>query len=175
MDIYGLADLFKMTEEEVTKDVSTQTDKFVKHQPPTTTITNLCQLPDTKRWMSKCQCPHHLAVDRFCTLRNLNLRYATDRLKTFHRLHWNQVSKVSKAADLAEAGFWYTGEADLVRCFHCNVAILNWEEKDDPVFEHIKHSRFCGLTLGHRSAVNIPIVKDPFLDYFPQEGFDVVD
>jgi hypothetical protein len=53
-------------------------------------------------------------------------------------------------AQLARAGFFYkpTGESvDNCMCFICLRQLDGWEEGDDPVSEHIKHSPSCGWAI----------------------------
>ncbi|XP_045196412.2 baculoviral IAP repeat-containing protein 7-B-like [Mercenaria mercenaria] len=45
--------------------------------------------------------------------------------------------------ELVEAGFFYTGHDDCVRCFHCGILIRNWEPEDDPWSEHRQWSPTC--------------------------------
>lgn len=40
------------------------------------------------------------------------------------------------ASEMAEAGFYYTGHADLVRCFFCKGGLKTWEQSDRPWVEH---------------------------------------
>ncbi|GFW29821.1 baculoviral IAP repeat-containing protein 3 [Trichonephila clavipes] len=47
------------------------------------------------------------------------------------------------ARRLAEYGFYYTGVSDVVKCFHCNGSLGNWEINDDPLTEHEKHCPNC--------------------------------
>jgi len=54
---------------------------------------------------------------RFQTFRNWPLRHITP-------------------ADLANAGFIYTGRDDLVQCVFCEGIIGNWEDEDFPITEH---------------------------------------
>lgn len=44
---------------------------------------------------------------------------------------------------LAEAGFFYCGLSDHVRCYHCGQGLRNWEEKDDPWEEHARWYSDC--------------------------------
>lgn len=37
---------------------------------------------------------------------------------------------------LAQAGFFYTGQSDRVRCFSCNTTVENWCRGDKPVDRH---------------------------------------
>ena len=39
---------------------------------------------------------------------------------------------------MAEAGFYYVGYCDCVRCFHCDGGLRNWFPEDDPVTEHYR-------------------------------------
>ncbi|KAH0551032.1 hypothetical protein GP486_007611, partial [Trichoglossum hirsutum] len=55
---------------------------------------------------------------------------------------------------LAQAGFYYRPSSespDSVECFLCRKGLDGWEEEDDPVEEHLKHSADCGW------AVNVSI------------------
>ncbi|XP_014600575.1 PREDICTED: death-associated inhibitor of apoptosis 1-like isoform X2 [Polistes canadensis] len=48
---------------------------------------------------------------------------------------------------LAEAGFFYTGEQDQTLCFHCGVGLKDWEPNDDPWYEHFKWFVKCHFLL----------------------------
>jgi hypothetical protein len=51
---------------------------------------------------------------------------------------------------LAKAGFFYyptQGNPDNVACFLCHKALDGWEEDDDPLAEHLKHSSECGWAI----------------------------
>ncbi|XP_037697153.1 baculoviral IAP repeat-containing protein 3 [Choloepus didactylus] len=45
--------------------------------------------------------------------------------------------------DLAKAGFYYIGPGDRVACFACGGKLSNWEPKDDPMSEHLRHFPKC--------------------------------
>ena len=45
--------------------------------------------------------------------------------------------------DLAEAGFFYTGVGDAVRCFHCGNSLKDWKQTDYPWKQHAFHFRNC--------------------------------
>ncbi|KAJ8390096.1 hypothetical protein AAFF_G00111100 [Aldrovandia affinis] len=58
--------------------------------------------------------------------------------------------KVS-AERLARAGFYFTGEADRVRCFSCRQTVENWRPGDVPAERHQEASPACKyLTCTHR-------------------------
>ncbi|VDH97946.1 baculoviral IAP repeat-containing protein 5 [Mytilus galloprovincialis] len=51
--------------------------------------------------------------------------------------------KTQTPADLASAGFFYTGTGDVVKCFSCGKRIYQWEPYEIPWMEHKKHSPNC--------------------------------
>uniref|UniRef100_A0A3Q2NRM9 RING-type E3 ubiquitin transferase n=1 Tax=Fundulus heteroclitus TaxID=8078 RepID=A0A3Q2NRM9_FUNHE len=57
------------------------------------------------------------------------------RLATFH--NWPSEALVQPDV-LAQAGFFYTGHGDNVKCFFCDGGLRNWEPGDDPWQEHAK-------------------------------------
>ena len=34
------------------------------------------------------------------------------------------------------SGFYYTGHADKITCFHCGITLFNWDSSDDVDVEH---------------------------------------
>nr|BDT62319.1 MAG: baculoviral IAP repeat-containing protein [Melicertus latisulcatus majanivirus] len=62
--------------------------------------------------------------------------------------HW----LVQKPQDLAEAGFFYEGPNDSVRCFHCSGNIFNWEKEDIPWNMHAKWHPNCTYVLLKKGA-----------------------
>ena len=67
-----------------------------------------------------------------------------ERLHTFLG-KWSK-SHVVKPEDLAENGFYYTGDRDKVACVYCRVKLLNWRAGDNPCTEHFKYSPNCVLS-----------------------------
>ncbi|KAK3585136.1 hypothetical protein CHS0354_034265 [Potamilus streckersoni] len=45
--------------------------------------------------------------------------------------------------DIANAGFYYTGVDDMVRCYWCDLSLKEWEFGDDPYIEHAKYVPDC--------------------------------
>ncbi|XP_033740297.1 uncharacterized protein LOC117327438 [Pecten maximus] len=41
------------------------------------------------------------------------------------------------------AGFFYTGDQDIVRCFHCDIGIAGWNPTDDPWVGHARYRPDC--------------------------------
>ncbi|XP_051933463.1 E3 ubiquitin-protein ligase XIAP [Hippocampus zosterae] len=72
-----------------------------------------------------------------------------------NRLHsFNGSSLVEQvpAERLARAGFYYTGHADRVRCFSCEMTVENWCRGDTPVERHKEVSPLCKfLSCTHRT------------------------
>ncbi|VDI28245.1 baculoviral IAP repeat-containing protein 7/8 [Mytilus galloprovincialis] len=62
------------------------------------------------------------------------------RLQTY--TNWKYSSKQQPIL-LAEAGYFYTGEADIVRCFCCDLGLAEWDAQDDPWVEHARHNSRC--------------------------------
>jgi baculoviral IAP repeat-containing protein 7/8 len=58
------------------------------------------------------------------------------RLESFEG--WPRGDVISPS-NLAEAGFYYTGESDRVVCVCCNLSLSNWEMGDDAWSEHQRH------------------------------------
>jgi hypothetical protein len=65
-----------------------------------------------------------------------------DRLQSFK--NWSKQLIPDKYA-MAKAGFIYTGESDVVRCFGCSIRLSQWEKTDDPWVEHLKWSPECSF------------------------------
>ena len=81
-----------------------------------------------------------------------------DRLKTFSM--WPVQIVNPSPQQLAEAGFFYSGQSDIVKCFSCDVKVSQWMATDKPWDEHLKWSpncvyiKMCGIKEGH-SSVNM--------------------
>ena len=85
------------------------------------------------------------------TNRAAMIEYAVyeSRLKTFSR--WPKTSSMTPKA-LCEAGFYYTGFDDMVRCFYCAGAIREWAITDDPHVEHARWFPDCAYLIQVKST-----------------------
>ncbi|XP_072332448.1 baculoviral IAP repeat-containing protein 2 [Scyliorhinus torazame] len=92
------------------------------------------------------------------------LRYSQDiaamcseemRLQTFQ--NWPSYSSLIPA-ELAKAGFYYTGEEDRVACFACSGKLSNWEPGDRATSEHRRHFPSCPFVLGNHMG-NVPMIN----------------
>ena len=66
------------------------------------------------------------------------------RLRTFNECQWPTGLKQSKHV-LADAGLFYLGTSDRVKCFYCNGVLNNWQEEDDPWQEHAGWFPYCSF------------------------------
>lgn len=69
---------------------------------------------------------------------------AGKRFDTFKT--WPQSSPI-KPIDLVNAGFYYTGSGDEVRCFSCDLQLKGWKFSDDPFEEHRKIRANCRFVI----------------------------
>lgn len=72
--------------------------------------------------------------------RNPSMAVEPVRLATFSS--WPAQMK-QKPEVLAQAGLYYIGESDKVKCFHCDSLLYNWEPDDDPFVEHARWFPEC--------------------------------
>ena len=72
----------------------------------------------------------------------LHPQYATleARLRTFRE--WPPALR-QQPKDLAEAGFYYIGLSDQVKCFYCDGGLRNWQSEDEPWKEHARWFDKC--------------------------------
>lgn len=76
--------------------------------------------------------PPSLPVISKCPARP-NMAVPAKRLDTFEG--WT-LGEFHPPREMVEAGFYYTGHADLVRCFYCKGGIKSWKRFDRPWVEH---------------------------------------
>jgi hypothetical protein len=55
---------------------------------------------------------------------------------------WDQSIPIS-VDKLSEAGFYYTGTNDFVKCFSCSGVMSKWAKEDDPFTLHMTHFPDC--------------------------------
>ncbi|NXQ35323.1 BIR7B protein, partial [Alaudala cheleensis] len=81
------------------------------------------------------------------------------RLSTFE--NWPQNSNM-QPEQLARAGFFYTGQGDVVRCFYCDGGVRSWSFGDDPWREHAKWYPECEFLLHSRGREFVSSVQTTF-------------
>jgi len=73
-----------------------------------------------------------------------------------------------RPADLANAGFIYTGRDDIVQCVFCREFIGRWNREDFPHTEHRSIFPTCPFVLGQECG-NIPIQTQPYDPFVSQD------
>nr|XP_038022231.1 baculoviral IAP repeat-containing protein 7 isoform X6 [Anas platyrhynchos] len=86
------------------------------------------------------------------------------RLSTFQ--NWPQSSEM-RPEQLARAGYFYTGQGDMVRCYYCNGSVRNWAVGDDPWREHARWNPRCEFLLGSRGREFVNSVQESFASSRP--------
>ena len=80
--------------------------------------------------------------DLDCTVRYATpkMTYYRDRVLSFQ--NWPIQLYQNKHA-LASAGFYYTNNSDIVKCFSCGLQLGQWLRSDDVWGQHRKWSPYC--------------------------------
>lgn len=80
------------------------------------------------------------------------------RLQSFKN-RW-PIGDVIRPSELANAGFYYLGNGDFVKCFECGLVLSKWVSSDIAIEEH---ERWMGRCRFIRSLPcgNVPLGKDP--------------
>ncbi|XP_053385657.1 uncharacterized protein LOC123537992 [Mercenaria mercenaria] len=81
------------------------------------------------------------------------------RENSFHTTKW-QVDDKPDYLLLAEYGFFFTGNNDLVKCHHCGIGLKDWVKEDDVLNEHVKHSSSCGFLMQRFGKVKLDQMKE---------------
>ena len=68
---------------------------------------------------------------------NPHMKEESARLVTFDQ-RWPSSKIQATPLQVAQAGFYFLGERDRVKCWYCNGGLQNWEPQDDPWKEHAK-------------------------------------
>ena len=76
------------------------------------------------------------------------MRKKLERLQTFKVPNIWPYHILATHNKLAEASFFfYLGESDRVKCFHCNGELQNWKSDERPWEEHAKWFLLCEYVL----------------------------
>ena len=92
------------------------------------------------------------------------MRNQQKRLDTFYERarNWPRHRLTATPADMANAGLYYLGTHDRVKCFYCNGGLQNWDTHDEPWFEHAKWFPQCEFLLQQRGPEYVERVKNRF-------------
>ncbi|XP_075193581.1 putative inhibitor of apoptosis isoform X2 [Anomaloglossus baeobatrachus] len=94
-----------------------------------------------------------------CSVSNVSMQTTSSRLKTF--LNWPSRIPVTPNK-LAEAGFYYVGRNDDVKCFCCDGGLRCWESGDDPWVEHAKWFPRCEYLLHVKGQSFVTEIQDRY-------------
>ncbi|XP_065547470.1 baculoviral IAP repeat-containing protein 7 [Lathamus discolor] len=90
------------------------------------------------------------------------------RLLTFQS--WPRYPAMHHQA-LARAGFFYTGQGGVMRCFYCNGGLRNWQIESDPWWEHAKLFPECEFLLRSRGRDFVSSVQQSLSNtQFPRDS-----
>ena len=94
---------------------------------------------------------------------NRYLQNYETRLSTF--LTWGGAIVRTQPEEIAEAGFFYTGESDRVKCWYCDGLLYNWgSKKTFPWFEHAKFYPQCEYLLQKKGPQYVCEITAQFPD-----------
>lgn len=95
-------------------------------------------------------------MDRLPNVRNAKYRIEAERLKTFET--WPKKDVVSPEL-LAQDGFIYLHEGDMVLCIFCELKLRAWEPGSTPSLDHVRYNPRCPYVLGY-DVGNVPTTRD---------------
>uniref|UniRef100_A0A8C3T932 Inhibitor of apoptosis protein n=1 Tax=Chelydra serpentina TaxID=8475 RepID=A0A8C3T932_CHESE len=122
-------------------------------------------MSEHRRYFPSCPFVENKTRDQpIFSISNQSMQTHVARVKTF--INWPTRIPV-RPEQLANAGFYYVGRNDDVKCFCCDGGLRCWESGDDPWIEHAKWFPRCGYLLrikgrDHSEDVimmNTPVVK----------------
>jgi len=95
-----------------------------------------------------------------------NLVTQPARMKTF--TNWpTSTGQLPEA--MAEAGFFYIGILDHIKCFYCDGGLRNWEPADDPWREHARWFPSCTFVILNKGDEFIKKVNEDKPPVIPQQ------
>ena len=98
----------------------------------------------TEHARSSPTCP--FVVPRSQSAVNNDMRFLYDRRVSYNipQTPWpHTMATAPSPTVLADAGFYYTGLQDRVRCFHCGLVLHSWEPTGMPYHAHARFSPRC--------------------------------
>ena len=101
---------------------------------------------------------------------NPHMRSTEMRIQTFLDNSSTWPAHRATPTEIADAGMYYLGERDRVKCWYCNGGLQNWERDDLPWEEHAKWFPLCefvlqqkGIDYVDRIVSNFPNLRRPAL------------
>nr|CAD7455461.1 unnamed protein product [Timema tahoe] len=91
-------------------------------------------------------------------------KYSTPESRLLTYTDWPRRLTRQTPETLVQAGFYYIGVSDQVRCFHCDGGLSSWDPTDDPFVEHARWFPHCGYITLVRGT---QFVKDMLVEHPP--------
>ena len=102
---------------------------------------------------------------------NPHMRSREARLQTFldHSTTWPAYRVRATPQQIVDAGMYYLGSRDRVKCWYCNGGLQNWDQEDDPWEEHAKWFPLCEFVLQQKGPefVHRIVSQNPGLERPP--------
>lgn len=76
----------------------------------------------------------------------VHTQFATESARLSSFKDWPR-SMAPKPEELAEAGFFYTGQGDKTKCFYCDGGLKDWEAEDIPWEHHARWFNRCAFLI----------------------------
>ncbi|XP_064297372.1 baculoviral IAP repeat-containing protein 2 isoform X2 [Phalacrocorax carbo] len=117
-------------------------------------------LSEHRRHFPTCRFVENLTRDQLSfSVSNVSMQTHEARVKTF--INWPTRIPV-QPEQLADAGFYYVGRNDDVKCFCCDGGLRCWESGDDPWIEHAKWFPRCEYLLRVRGGEFVSQIQARF-------------
>ncbi|XP_052789514.1 uncharacterized protein LOC128223991 [Mya arenaria] len=92
------------------------------------------------------------------TLMPKHPQYATKIQRESSYNGWPNTSRHTPI-ELADAGFFFAGFGDCVRCFHCGIGLRHWDKDDNVWIEHARWSKDCVFLLQKKGGPFVELVQ----------------
>ena len=111
--------------------------------------------PQTNTWREMYPCMNPI---------NPHMTTFEQRLLTFEEnaVNWQRNNIRATMRDMANAGLYYLGTRDRVKCWYCNGGLQNWALYDNPWFEHAKWFPTCEFVLRNKGPEYVEAVSSRF-------------
>jgi len=111
--------------------------------------------PQTNTWREMYPCMNPI---------NPHMTTFEQRLQTFEEnaVNWQRNNIRATMRDMANAGLYYLGTRDRVKCWYCNGGLQNWALYDNPWFEHAKWFPTCEFVLRNKGPEYVEAVSSRF-------------
>jgi hypothetical protein len=72
----------------------------------------------------------------------VDFRHSSFKARLLSFANWPSIPEISTVT-MAQAGFYYEGKIDFVKCFYCNGGIMGWAKGDNPFIRHAQSYNDC--------------------------------